>query len=400
MHFSTQRFTTKSFAAFSITFSLLFAGIAASAQSNTPLGNIYTPVALPGGGFAVTDISPAGAPEQFTTNLIGANTGIPDTTLDGNIAVLDNSFSNGIDNADGLKVTNNPGEDFYLVRNNTNLLIEARKQVVSTDTLFYNMADMEQRDYRLEFYPINMVKPGLTAILVDKYLATRTPVSLSSGPTYYNFTVSSDPASGAADRFMLILIQAEASPLPVNFISVAANQTGSGVQVSWKVAAERDIASYSIEKSLNGRSFTTVGTVTASQYSDNEKNYTFQEVVLPAGLQYYRIKSTGLNGEIKYSSIARLSAGGVKSLLTISPNPVPQGSGINLQLTKMVRGRYDIRMQGIDGKVVYRNSIQHAGNNASYGVSIPSGLSKGTYLVTIFNPDNTKQSQLVIVGGK
>jgi len=278
-------------------------------------------------------------------------------------------------------------------------VIEARQQVVVTDTLFYQMTGLVTRDYRLEFYPINMIKPGLTAVLVDRYLSVRMPVSLSTAPTYYNFTVSSDAASAAADRFILILIQAEAGPLPVTFVSVAANQTGSGVQVSWKVASERGIASYSIEKSLNGRSFTSVGSVTASAYSDNEKNYSFQETVPAAGTQYYRIKSTGINGEIKYSAIAKITVGSIKSLLTIAPNPATQGSGINLQLTKMVRGRYEIRMQSVDGRVVYRNVIQHAGNNASYGVTVPSGLSKGTYVVTIFNPDNTKQTQLVVIGG-
>ena len=92
------------------------------AQSHLPAG-----VKLPA--------TPTGAPQQFTTNLVAANPN-GDVTVDGNVAVLDNSFSNSVDNSDGLKVINAVDENFGLVRNNADLLLEARKEVVTTDTLF------------------------------------------------------------------------------------------------------------------------------------------------------------------------------------------------------------------------------------------------------------------------
>ena len=338
---------------------------------------------------------PTGAPQQFTTNLVN---GPGQEALDGNLAVLDNSFSNSLDIYDAVKTVNNPTENFSLVRFGTNLVIEERQQVTTTDTLYYNMWNLKVQDYALEFFPINMVKPGLTAVLVDRFLNTRTAISLATAPTYYPFSVTADAASAASDRFILILFQADQGPLPVSFISVAAAQSSTGVQVSWKVAGERAILHYNIEKSADGRSFNSIGTLTAtgSGYVDKDIAYSFKDNVTPKSIQYYRIKSTGANGEAKYSPIVKLSAGSVRSAIGVLPNPV-RGYSMNLQLTKVPKGRYEINLSGTDGKLVFTDYIQHSGDNASYPVALPGTVSRGTYILSIISPDNTRQSQVVVV---
>lgn len=339
--------------------------------------------------------TPTAAPQQFTTNLIAANAG-GDTTMDGNIAVLDNSFSNAVDNSDAVKVFNDT-ENFGLVRDNVDLVLEARKQVVTTDTLFYKMTNMNIQAYRLEFFPINMVKPGLTAVLADRYLGTRIPVNLGAAPTYYNFSVTADAASAAQDRFILILVQAEAGPLPVDFISIAAAKSSTGIVISWKVAGERAILNYSIEKSSDGRHFSAAGTVaaTGAGYTDSDITYTWKDNSTANTIQYYRIKSVGVNKESKYSPIVKAGATNTKSSIGVLSNPV-QGSSLNLQLVKLVKGRYEVNLSSVDGKLILKDYIQHGGESATYPVALPA-VSKGNYVLTIINPDKTRQAQIVVV---
>ena len=376
---TTQRISRK----LSIAVLFLLPAFYGMAQSHLPAG-----VKLPA--------SPTAAPQQFTTNLVAVNAN-GDTTVDGNIAVLENSFSNSVDNSDGSKVIN-AEENFGLVRNGIDLVLEARKQVVTTDTLFYKMTNMNIQDYKLEFFPINMIKPGLTAVLVDRFLGTRTAVSLSSAPTYYPFSVTADAGSSAPDRFLLILFQAEPGPLPVDFISIAAAKNSTGVQVSWKVAGERGIINYSIERSADARNFLSVGTVTASGsgYADKDITYSWKDAGTVNNIQYYRIKSNGVNKEAKYSPIVKLGTGSIKSSISVLSNPV-KGYSINLQLTKVSKGKYVVNLSGTDGKLIFTRSIQHAGESATYPVAVPAATSRGTYVLSVISPDMTRQSQVLLI---
>lgn len=362
---------------------LLLSAFYGMAQSHLPAG-----VKLPA--------TPTAAPQQFTTNLVAVNAN-GDTTVDGNIAVLDNSFSNAVDNSDGLKVIN-VEENFGLLRNGIDLVLEARKQVITTDTLFYKMTNLNIQNYKLEFFPINMIKPGLTAVLIDRFLDTRTPVSLSTAPTYYPFSVTANAGSSAQDRFILILFQADPGPLPVDFISIAAAKNSTGVQVSWKVAGERGIINYSIERSADARTFSSVGTVTAagSGYVDKDITYSWKDNSALNSIQYYRIKSNGVNKEAKYSPIVKLGSGSIKSSISVLSNPV-KGNSINLQLTKVPKGKYEVNLSGTDGKLIFTKLIQHAGESATYPVSLPATVSKGTYVLSVISPDRARQSQVLMI---
>lgn len=361
----------------------LFPSVCSFAQSSTIVGS-----------------TPLIPPQQFTSNLIAVNVG-GNVAVDGNIAILDNTFSNAVDAGDGIKTMHSTNENFDLLRNGIELVLEQRKLVVTTDTLFFAMSNLKAQNYLLEFYPLNMNIPGLTAVLVDKYLNVRTPVNLNFTPVYYPFLVSSDAGSFASDRFMVIFFQADLAPLPVNFISIAANKNSNGVQVNWTVAAERGIVQYSIEKSVDGRIFNTAGTAPATAYGEKEKVYSWLDSRLDAATlnsnTFYRIKSIGINGDIKYSSIIKFTTGSVKSSITISPNPI-QGNRFTIQFSKSVIGRYNIMLLGIDGKLLYSSFIQHPGDNASFPLQLPAALAKGTYILNVISPDKTRQSQVVVIG--
>ena len=115
---------------------------------------------------------------------------------------FDNSFHNGYDANDALKLTN-PNENFAILSNYKLLSIEARKQIARNDTVFFAISGMHVQAYQLHITPQNISDTGLTAWLEDRFLHITTPVSLTD-TTIADFTITSDPASAASDRFMLI----------------------------------------------------------------------------------------------------------------------------------------------------------------------------------------------------
>src|SRR5207237_2623814 len=101
-----------------------------------------------------------------------------------------------------------------------------------------------------------------TGILEDAWLNTTTNLDLN-GTTNALFTVTGVAASAAPNRFRIIISSPVTAfaPLPVTFTGIKAFEKNSNVNVEWTVENEKNISQYQIQKSSDGRQFTTVTTV-------------------------------------------------------------------------------------------------------------------------------------------
>lgn len=314
---------------------------------------------------------------------------------DANAVVFDAAYSNAFDGDDALKLSN-PGENFAIERAAKIMAIEGRQPVNSSDSIQFRMWNLQQQSYRLEFIGTNINIAGLIAVLEDAYLKTNRTLDLA-GTAIVNFTVDANAASAAANRFKIVFTQS--GPLPVSFISIAATKQNSDIRVEWKVAGERGIQHYEVERSTNGRSFITAGTVTAQGNTNNDLTYNWLDATTFTGTVFYRIKSIAVNGEIKYSSIVKVMMGNVKTSITISPNPV-EGSIINLQFSNEAKGWYTIRLLSAAGQAVFSKMIEHAGGNSNHLINLPTLISRGAYQLEIIDTNKEKQVQTLLINSK
>ena len=314
---------------------------------------------------------------------------------DANAVVFDAAYSNAFDGDDALKLSN-PGENFAIEKDAKIMAIEGRQPVNSSDSIQFRMWNLQQQSYRLEFIAGNINTAGLIAVLEDAYLKTNTTLDLA-GTAIVNFTVDANAASAAANRFRIVFTQS--GPLPVSFISIAATKQNSDIRVEWKVAGERGIQHYEVERSADGRSFITAGTVTAQGNTNNDLTYNWLDATTLTGTVFYRIKSIGINGEIKYSSIVKVMMGNVKPSITISPNPV-EGSIINLQFSNEAKGRYAIRLLSAAGQAVFSKIIEHAGGSSNHIINLPTLISRGAYQLEIIDTNKEKQVQTLLINSK
>ena len=112
-------------------------------------------------GYRPADI----AHRQFLRGYLQGMTG---QATDGNVVAFDPAFNNGFDSDDALKIDN--GTESFALRNGSHVLaVQARNLVASSDTLFYEIAHLNQQVYKLRFEPEN-VDSRLTAFFVDKLL--------------------------------------------------------------------------------------------------------------------------------------------------------------------------------------------------------------------------------------
>jgi hypothetical protein len=101
---------------------------------------------------------------------------------------------------------------------------------------------------------------------------------------------------------------------------------------------------------------------------------------------FYRVKSVGINGEIKYSSIVKVSFIKYKPSISIYPNPVRDGI-INMQMSNMPKGEYSARVINNLGQTVLVQRIQHLTVSTVESINAKQFLYPGNYQLEILQPD-------------
>ena len=170
--------------------------------------------------------------------------------------------------------------------------------------------------------------------------------------------------------------------LPVTLLYFKAQGYKTYNTVSWQTATETNTSHFNIQRSTNGKDFTTIGKVTAkgaSEYSfnDNEKS--------AAKTLYYRLVIVDKDGTISYSEIRELSI--INSPLSITPNPAKDFITITGSNLKQVRLLDNLGREIVSKEVSNTSTI-----------SIPvSHITKGIYMVQATFKDGSVKTEKVVV---
>jgi hypothetical protein len=364
--------------------------------ANGATGSLTLREAYKTGGSTNMGFTPTTLPEEMRVSLFKVNADLSTSLLDGASSIYSSTGADMVNDDDAAKI-NNFTENFCILRNNTNLMMESRPVITENDTTFYTMWWLNQGNYQLEFAPSQLAHPGLGAWLQDAYLNTTTMISLTDSTTTINFSITSDAASASMNRFRLVY--GPLSPLPVKFTGIKAFQQSNDIAVSWKVENQVNISGYEVEKSTDGRNFTKVAAQKAIGSLDLTVSYNWLDVNAAPGDNFYRIKSIGIGGDISYSIIVKVKTGTGNPAITVYPNPVT-GSVVTLQFVNMPKGNYTLTLTNGLGQALQTSQVNHSGANAAQSFSIDRRLAKGNYQLQIIKPSGKKEViKLVIADG-
>ncbi len=335
-----------------------------------------------------------GAVPLISTNLLALN-GAKYEMADGNAVVFDDAYSNAVDNIDALKPLNG-GENFGLVRDAAKIAVEARKALVSADTIFYDMSNIRQPlSYKLQFIPENLSTANVSAELIDKFLNTRTPVSLAD-TNYVNITTSSNALSYAKDRFMLVFHPL--APVPVLFTSIAANRnTDNSIAVEWRVQNELNMDHYELERSADGRNFATLHTAAPLVNNGGSAAYPYIDATPLTADNYYRVKALSVGGRVQYSAIVKVAAVNTRGNISVYPNPI-ESNIVQVVFTNQKAGHYSVQLINSLGQVIYKNKWTLSSGNQTNSIELNKDRASGVYRLQLIS--DTGVTKVILVNVK
>jgi hypothetical protein len=173
--------------------------------------------------------------------------------------------------------------------------------------------------------------------------------------------------------------------LPINFVGLEAKASGSGTTLTWKVDLEENAKGYEVEKSLDGRSFSTIGFVPVAGLS----TYSFVDVK-SAPIAYYRIKGVDVDGTSRYSSVVSIKNG--SSAVVLKAFPMPAAKTLTVQHSNATTTSL-LHLFTESGSLV--KSVR-PGFNAQQTVLDLSSVTPGLYLVRFDDGKGNSETLKVI----
>ncbi len=177
-----------------------------------------------------------------------------------------------------------------------------------------------------------------------------------------------------SSRYHIGLARYNFNALPLSLLSFNATQQQSTNLLQWKTSNEINVDRFDIQRSADGKDFTTIGNVRAGL-----NNYYFTDEQPIANTNYYRLKMIDKDGRYSFSPVRMVT---VSSDVVFSIYPNPASDKLHVQILSKKKSSAQIEVLTLDGKIIRTTNW-----DISEGTSIKTlgiaALHSGSYLLKI-----------------
>lgn len=164
--------------------------------------------------------------------------------------------------------------------------------------------------------------------------------------------------------------------LPVTLIDFEARKVSNGIEIYWSTASEENTSHFELYRSVDGKNFIEIASITAEGFADERNDYSFTDQAPASGRNFYRLTSVDFDGYTETFQV--IHAEFDKTSLSVYPNPLI-GDRLNISGMDTV-GPSEIIIVDVMGRKVYNGS---AYSEETYTINLENPLEKGIYFLKI-----------------
>jgi hypothetical protein len=206
------------------------------------------------------------------------------------------------------------------------------------------------------------------------YTQTSGIISMANGTTYY---------TSVGDI--------NASALPVTLMSFTAKLESGRVDLKWATASESNNAFFEIQRSSDGKNWTSMAKVAGHVNSRSINTYSASDNSPLAGMSYYRLSQTDLNDAVE--TFPMISINNIVSTLDFnvtSANPTIFRSGFTLNYTVPFNGNVRVVIINMSGNIMKDiTKFADSGKNA-LEINNTDAWRNGIYYVQVYYNNSVK----------
>jgi len=184
------------------------------------------------------------------------------------------------------------------------------------------------------------------------------------------------------------------SSLPLNLLEFTGRLQNNDGLLNWKTENEINTLEFIVERSINGRNFSAIGTK-ASHNTPGIHNYVFTDpgiTSLGADMIYYRLKQKDIDDRFTYSRIVALPLDKSKTVVMLYPNPA--SNELNLTVSILRADKLSCQLIDATGKIMKQEIKQVPAGSSSWSIDI-SRLAPGVYYFNLQGSTISKQLSFI-----
>ncbi len=174
--------------------------------------------------------------------------------------------------------------------------------------------------------------------------------------------------------------------LPITLTSFNGYHADGINYLHWTTESEKNSEVFFIERSFDGLSFETIGSLPAAGNSSSIIDYNFIDTKPGASINYYRLREKDLDGTISYSGIIAIRSEeiNVNSIELNSANPT--SGELNISVVSAMEGNGNFEIIDIAGRIIYNKNL-FLNNGINSVMLYPGQIAAGTYILKFTKND-------------
>jgi len=180
---------------------------------------------------------------------------------------------------------------------------------------------------------------------------------------------------------------AAGTSLPVTFSGFNVSCRGNGTLISWATESELNSSYFVVEKSLNGRDWSSIGKINAAGNSQSRKSYQYFHP--QTGKALFRVKEYDLDGKTTLTAIASANCESGIANTTIFPNPAKDI--VKVSINSQTGERVQLQITDVEGRKLRNKSASLIAGSNQVELNL-SGLADGNYLLQVIRSQTISES--------
>ena len=171
---------------------------------------------------------------------------------------------------------------------------------------------------------------------------------------------------------------------PVDFLYFKGKNIGKNNILQWATANEFDNLGFEVQRSENGKDYTTVAFVKGAGTATQISEYNFTDLSAPQQVSFYRLRQVDIDQQFKFSRV--ISINNANSMLSLEHYPNPVTDQLQLQLQTADKGAIRIRLLSLEGKVVREQNLRKDAEVFNSRIDVQQ-LQPGMYVIEVAMKD-------------
>lgn len=257
----------------------------------------------------------------------------------------------------------------------------------NTISLFWTGAD-DANGSGVKDYSLYVSQDGGPFTFYQQFTGLATDFIGAPGSSYCFFIVARDNVDNKEappTNSCALTVTISGGALPVTWLYFKGQEKIDDVELSWATGSEMNTASFIVERSINGRDFKQIGSVTAMGNSSQTTNYKWLDkdaLKLNSPLIYYRLRQVDRDGKFTYSNVITfVIRNNNDQVVKVYPNPFSQQITVQISTRNRTVAGDMLELYSVKGVLLYRKNLANRQNNAPIILNDLPALAPGTYIL-------------------